>query len=160
MPRCPASGLQSAQQELHTALAERCRCCKPLPMLCFNEPLARVASSEEGALAVADSFVAGADEAHLGELAECIAELEQAKLDNAALKEEVQACPPEHFVPAACMHEAACHPHLEVLQSEHPRSRPVLAAALLPVTEAEQDKKVLLSRNAVPSSALQEGREN
>eukprot|EP00891_Asterochloris_glomerata_P007421 jgi/Astpho2/7421/fgenesh1_pg.00114_%23_49_t len=30
------------------------------------------------------------DEAHLGELAECIAELEQAKLDNANLKEEVQ----------------------------------------------------------------------
>ena len=63
--------------------------------------------------------LAGADEAHLGELAECIAELEQAKLDNAALKEEVQVSSPEHYAPR----EAACHLHLRVLQSEHPRSR-------------------------------------
>ena len=93
-----------SQQELHTSLAKKYRCCN----------------------------LAGADEAHLGELAECIAELEQANLDNAALKEEVQVSPPEHHVPSACMHEAACHLHLKVLQGEHPRSRSILAAALLP----------------------------
>lgn len=97
--------------------------------------------------------LAGADEAHLGELAECIAELEQAKLDNANLKEEVQVSPPEHHVPSACVHEAACPPHLKILESEHPRDRHTPAAALLPVTEAVQDKN-MLGRHVVPSSVL------